>query len=249
YTEDLNQFSHFDMDQWAKGVKSTVYKNAPKGVIFTGDPGYRGNAAGSPKPWNFAPRTSIAWDLLGDGRTTVRSAWGRFYDLPHLYAYLGFAVGPPLGSVLLVSGASFDDPYANVPGGNPFPIVPNPNQPFNQFANWLTFPLDMKPWYADQWNISFQKQLGASWPIAPNYANGRGRHLPIGENLNPAIYQGPTSTVANTNQRRKLNLEDPVNGQYFGLLIQIEPVGSSKYDALLLSLQHRATRGLSSPTN
>ena len=243
YTEDLNQFSHFDMDQWAKGVKSTVYQNAPKGVIFIGDEGYPGNAAGFNKLWNFAPRAALAWDVVGDGRTTVRSAWGRFYDLPHLYMYLGFAVGPPLGSVLTVSGASFDDPYANVAGGNPFPIVPNPNQSFNQFANWLTFPLDMKPWYSDQWNVSFQKQLGSAWAFAANYVNVRGRHLPIGENINPAIY-GPGATVANTNQRRKLYLEDPANGQYFGLLIQIEPIGESKYDALLLSLQRRAARGL-----
>ena len=156
------------------------------------------------------------------------------------------AVQPPLerhAGTLVVTGPSFDDPYANVVGGNPFPVVRSPNMTFPQFASWVTFPLDMKPWYSDQWNVSFQKQLGASWAAAANYVNVRGRRLPIGENLNPAIYQGPASTVANVNQRRKLNIEDPVNGQYFGLVIQVEPKGESKYDALLLSLQHRASSG------
>ena len=108
YTEELGQFSHFDLEQWRSGVRSTVYRNAPLGVIFTGDPGYPGKAAGTKQLANFAPRVSSAWDVRGDGRMTVRTAWGRFYDLPHLYMFLGFAVAPPLGSVITVNGASYD---------------------------------------------------------------------------------------------------------------------------------------------
>jgi hypothetical protein len=248
FTEELGQFSHFDLEQWGSGVRSTVYKNAPKGVIFSGDPGYPGKAAGEKQLANFAPRVSAAWDVRGDGRMTMRSAWGRFYDLPHLYMFLGFAVAPPLGSVVTVNGASFEDPYANVVGGNPFPLTANPNMTFPQFANWLTFPLDMKPWYSDQWNVSLQRQLGASWAVSANYVNARGHNLPVGDNLNPAVY-GPGATVANTNQRRKLSLEDPQQGQYYGLVIAVKPIGTSAYDALLLSVQRRAARGLTISSN
>ena len=117
-----------------------------------------------------------------------------------------------------------------VAGGNPFPITPNPNMTFPQFATWLTFPLDMKKWYADQWNISFQRQLGTSWAASVNYVNSRGHRLPIGDNINPAVFQ-PGATTGNVNQRRLLSLENPV--------------GTSVYDALLLSLNRRASRGLS----
>jgi len=225
FTEELGQFSHFDLEQWRSDVRSTVYKNAPKGVIFSGDPGYPGKEAGEKQLANFAPRVSAAWDVQGDGHMTVRSAWGRFYDLPHLYMFLGFAVAPPLGSVVTVNGASFEDPYANVVGGNPFPLTANPDMTFPQFANWLTFPLDMKPWYSDQWNVSLQRQLGASWAVSANYVNARGHNLPVGDNLNPAVY-GPGATVANTNQRRKLYLEDPQQGQYYGLVIAVKPIGT-----------------------
>lgn len=243
FTEQLGQFSHFSLEQFRSGVRSTVYKNAPAGVIFSGDSGYPGKAAGTSQLANFAPRVSAAWDVRGDGRMTVRSAWGRFYDLPHLYMFLGFALAPPLGSTITVSGPSFDDPYANVAGGNPFPLAANPNMTFPQFANWLTFPLDMKPWYSDQWNVSLQRQLGAAWAVSANYVNSRGHRLPVGDNLNPAEFR-PGATTANVNQRRTLNLQNPQEGQYYGNIIGINTIGTSKYDALFVSAQHRAARGL-----
>jgi hypothetical protein len=244
FVEENGQFSHFDMEQWRSGVRSTVYGNAPTGVIFSGDPGYPGKAAGRKDLWEFAPRVSAALDVNGDGKMTVRSAWGRFYDLPHLWMLFGFATAPPLGSTLVVSGPSLDDPFANVAGGSPFPLVRGPNMTFPQFANWVTFPLDMKKWYADQWNISFQRQLGTSWAASVNYVNSRGHRLPIGDNINPAVFQ-PGATTGNVNQRRLLYLENPQQGQYYGNIIAMQPVGTSVYDALLLSLNRRASRGLS----
>ena len=241
--EDNGQFSHFDLNQFRSGVRSTVYANAPAGVIFSGDPGYPGKAAGRRDLAEFAPRLSAAWDVNGNGKMTVRSAWGRFYDLPHLWMFFGFATAPPLGSTVVVTGPLLDDPFATVPGGNPFPLVRSANMTFPQFANWLTFPLDMKKWYADQWNISFQRQLGSSWAASANYVNSRGHRLPIGDNINPAVYQAG-ATTANVNQRRTLFLENPAQGQYYGNIIALSATGTSLYDALLLSLNHRASKGL-----
>jgi hypothetical protein len=102
----------------------------------------------------------------------------------------------------------------------------------------------MKKWYADQWNISFQRQLGTSWAASANYVNSRGHRLPIGDNVNPAVFQ-PGATTANVNQRRTLFLQNPQQGQYYGNIIAIQTVGTSVYDALLLSLNRRASRGLS----
>jgi hypothetical protein len=185
FVEENGQFSHFDLEQWRSGVRSSIYQNAPTGVIFSGDPGYPGKSAGHRDVWEFAPRLSAALDVNGDGKMTVRSAWGRFYDLPHLWMLFGFATAPPLGSTLVVTGPSLDDPFANVPGGNPFPIQRSANMTFPQFANWVTLPLDMKKWYADQWNISFQRQIGSSWAASANYVNSRGHRLPIGDKHQP----------------------------------------------------------------
>jgi hypothetical protein len=114
---------------------------------------------------------------------------------------------------------------------------------FPQFANWISFPRDMKKWYADQWNISFQRQLGTSWAASANYVNSRGHRLPIGDNVNPAVFQ-TGATTGNVNQRRVLYLQNPQQGQFYGNIIAINTVGTSTYDALLLSLNHRASKGL-----
>ena len=66
---------------------------------------------------------SAAWDPIGDGTMTFRAAWGRFFDLPHMFNFIGFDRGTPFGTELVVNNAPFDDPWVNTPGGNPFPLV------------------------------------------------------------------------------------------------------------------------------
>ena len=44
---DQQHFNHFSLEQFRAGVHSTVYKNAPAGVIFEGDPGYPGTRSAS----------------------------------------------------------------------------------------------------------------------------------------------------------------------------------------------------------
>lgn len=243
YTSDQRHFNHFSLEQFRAGVRSTVYKNAPVGVMFEGDPGYPGNAVGEKHLASFAPRLAAAWDPRGDARMTIRAAYGRFLDLPHMWNFLGFDRGTPFGTELTTNNGTFDEPWVNTPGGNPFPIVAHPDMRFPLYGGFVSFPLDMKPPYADQWNVSVQRQLGATTILSANYISSRGHRLPIGDQLNPAVYS-PGATTATTNQRRVLSLENPVEGRLYGPIAGVKPVGTSEYNALLLSAQHRTANGV-----
>ena len=243
YSSDQRHFNHFSLENFRSGVRSTVYRNAPAGVIFEGDPGYPGHAVSNRYLADFAPRLSGVWDPRGDGRMTIRGAYGTFYDLPHIWNFLGFDRGTPFGTELVVNNGTFDDPWVNTPGGNPFPIVARPDMTFPLYGGFVTFPLDMKPPYFAQWNVSVQRQLGAAWMVSANYLTSRGHRLPIGDQLNPAVFSAG-ATTATTNQRRVTSVENPQQGQFYGNITAVKPIGTSEYKGLLLSAQHRSANGL-----
>jgi hypothetical protein len=242
YYSDQKHLNHFSIEQFRAGVRSTVFRNAPVGVIFEGDPGYPGNSVSEKYLLSFAPRIAAVWDPRGDARMTIRAAWGRFLDLPHIWNFLGFDRGTPFGTELTVTNTTFDEPWINTPGGNPFPIEARPDMTFPLYGAFVSFPLDMKPPYSDQWNISVQRQVG-EWMVSANYLNNRGHRLPMGQQLNPAIYT-PGATTATTNQRRLTSIENPLEGRYYGSIVGVLPEGTSEYDGLLLSAQRRSSNGL-----
>jgi hypothetical protein len=101
----------------------------------------------------------------------------------------------------------------------------------------------VKPPYADQWNVSVQQQLGASWMVSANVVSSRGHRLLLSEQINPAVF-GPGATTANTAARRLLTLENPAQGAFYSTIFGTKPIGTSEYDALFLSAQHRSANGL-----
>jgi hypothetical protein len=52
------------------------------------------------------------------------------------------------------------------------------------------------------------------------------------------------STVANTNQRRQLYLQNAANGQYYGSTQYIDAGGTASFNGLLLGIQRRAAKGV-----
>ena len=61
------------------GVQSTRFPDAPTGLVYPGDAGVPRGTYATDKN-NVAPRLGVVWDPMGQGRTTVRAAWGIFYD-------------------------------------------------------------------------------------------------------------------------------------------------------------------------
>ena len=239
--------SHFDQAAFVAGAKSAVYKNAPAGLTFPGDGGYPGKSTTFGRIAQFAPRLGLVFDPKGDGKMTVRASYGIFYDNPHLFFNTRFANNPPWGAQITLSNPAggLTDPYQGFPGGNPFPALANisPNSFFPLAGIYVNAPLDIKPTYLQQWNLSVQRQVG-EWLFAGSYLGNKSTHLWTGREANPAVF-GAGATLGNTNQRRVLNLLNQAQGQFYGTIGEIDDGGTSSYNGMLLSAQRRLANNFS----
>ncbi len=244
--------SHFDQARFDQNVRSTVYPQAPAGLMFPGDSGYPDDSTTFGKKLQFAPRVGVVWTPQGDERTSVRASWGVFYDTPHLFFNTRFANNPPWGAQITIANTApggFSDPYQGYPGGNPFPALNSgwATQPFPAFGVYVNTPLHVEPTSLQQWNVSVQHQFG-DWLAGVSYLGNHSSHLWRATELNPAVF-GPGATTGNTNQRRVLIQENATQGQFYGTIGQLDDTGRANYGAMLLSLQRRLKNNLSVLSN
>jgi hypothetical protein len=256
--------THFDMADFNAGVHSTVYPNAPAGLLFPGDAGFPGNNQPSHTPVaDFAPRLGLVWDPKGDGRMTVRASYGIFYDLSHIFEDYQYAFNGPWGNNVTLTNppGGMVNPWLNYPGGNPFPANLSANSPFTSAGSYMTAPSNIKTTYTGAWNLSVQRQVGKNWLISANYLGNNIVHLISGQALNPAIYlpgatcvingvtYTPCSSTANTQQRRFLSSLNPAQGAFYGTVGQLDDGGTGNYNGLLLSAQRRLANGVTALAN
>jgi hypothetical protein len=234
-------------------------------MSFPGDAGYDGGLQGMHNQWrNFSPRLGFAWDMKGDGRTSVRASLGTFYDFPAT-EYLYPELEPPWLPIITVNDVNFENPWSNYPGGDPFPLPygksVGPNAPWPLYALVTAQDYDTPNMKVAQWNLSLQKQIGADWLASASYLGTASRHIWSIQQINPSVFLGlgpctlhgvnyPTcSTTANTDQRRRFSLENSQTGKYYGYVDHLDSGGTASYNALLLSAQRRATSGVTLNVN
>jgi Carboxypeptidase regulatory-like domain/TonB dependent receptor len=209
YQEYSHQDEHFDPALFAANVHSTYYQNAPAGIVFPGDPQYVCGNGFSCNKWDkFFPRIGLAWDPQGNGRMTIRAAYGMFQDRQSMLSMSQEQFGPPFGNTISAAGGTLKNPWAGYPGLSGGASQPGQNPlallaslqglgvisgtiPFPTFGTYVTGPLaDFKPMFVNQWNFSIQKQVGRDWLLSANYLGTTTIHMPSGESVDPAIFLG-----------------------------------------------------------
>jgi len=252
------QIYTFDIDRFHKGIKSTVYKNAPAGMVYPGDPGYPG-LKGINNQWrNFAPRLGLAWDVKGDGTLSVRASYAFGYEFVSgdwRDTYNGHA---PFGNRLTLQSpqGGLENPWLGVPGGKPFPYILDANTVFPPSGIFMSTPYNLRTPHSSSWNLNIQKQIAREWLLSASYIGNQTQHIWTSKPINPAVYipgasctlngvtYNPCSTTANTDARRLFSLERPQDGALMSHVTLNDDGGTQIYHGMLLSVQRRAAKGV-----
>jgi outer membrane receptor protein involved in Fe transport len=195
---------------------STVFPNAPIGMLFPGDPGAP-VGVNFPDKKNWAPRFGFAWDPLGDGKTSVRGGIGIFYDIlkaednlqfngqSPFFANAGIYDFPVVGPGQTGNLSYMADPFTTTGTPNPFPSKPPASNvnfasegflPINSSGSVYLVDPHLKTPYTYQYSLSVQREVAPSTVLEVSYVGSSSHGLTSLVDINPFVL-GTTDRILN----------------------------------------------------
>ncbi|HZY07769.1 MAG TPA: TonB-dependent receptor, partial [Ilumatobacteraceae bacterium] len=131
----------------------------------------------NPTYTNLSPRTGFAWDIFGDGRTSLRGGYGLYFNTNNHQNLIVTVTNPPY---------------------TPRPVIVNPtfpNPPFDRAGAISMRPVqfDLDNPRVHVYNANVQQELWGRTAVTVGYAGSRGMHLLRSGDVNLAQ---PTGTTA-----------------------------------------------------
>jgi hypothetical protein len=170
---------------------------------------------------NLSPRLGFAWDVTGDGRTSLRGGYGLYFNTNNQQNLIVTVTNPP---------------------ATPRPVIGNPtfpNPPFNRAGSLSIRPVEwnLKNPKNHVFNLSLQRQLPFDTVVTVGYAGARGLHLLRNTDINtgaPVRQSDGTYFFPNSAPR--------LNPRYSTIELK-KSDGNSWYNAAIVEVRKRFTRG------
>jgi hypothetical protein len=208
----------------------------------------------APRWGTFAPRVGFAYDLSGNGETSIRAGYGISYERNFGNVTFNASFNPPASAVLSsVCAASVTTCTALVSNDDLGPLgLPGPPSYLGPAELRMPDP-NIQVAQTQFWSLAVERQLSRGTVLELGYSGARGLHLYDVENINllgaGQVYLGDPLTFSASPDCPSPCLNRP-NNQYSNINMR-GSLGGSSYNALNVKLQTQDFRstGLSVAAN
>ena len=217
---------------------------------------------------NFGPRVGFAWDIAGNGKTVLRGGWGLYYGrVPNTFLSSAITNTGGIGSQLSAQSIRPTDAPLTDTSGNPinvplFPSVLSATPARTSAALSITTiaPNFQNP-QVNEVDLIFEREITKNTVVAASYLFTHADHLPAFIDLNLPLPATTKTYVISGGPENGRTFTVPfylsmstASGQArpitnFASIIDMESVSKSNYNALVLQIQRRMTKGLSGQAN